>query len=194
MRAVASFCLVVILSACTVEDPASERRSPEELVGALSDAAVVALRDRDFLALSRLVHPVSGVRFSPYGFVDVSSDKLLTADELAAVQNDESRYSWGSYDGSGEPISMTFGEYYERFVYDADYKSAEQTSVNGRLGVGNSINNAAEIYPGCITVEYHFSGFDPALQGLDWRSLRLVFSRHVDEWYLVGIVHDEWTT
>jgi hypothetical protein len=43
-------------------------------------------------------------------------------------------------------------------------------------------------------VEYHFTGFEPDYGGLDWRSLRLVFMQDGDEWFLIGIVHDEWTT
>jgi (p)ppGpp synthase/HD superfamily hydrolase len=28
---------------------------------------------------------------------------------------------------------------------------------------------------------------------MDWRSLRLVFEKKNDIWYLVGIIHDQWT-
>jgi len=42
-------------------------------------------------------------------------------------------------------------------------------------------------------VEYHFPGIDPQYGGLDWRSLRLVFQQSGGEWYLVGIIHDQWT-
>jgi hypothetical protein len=28
---------------------------------------------------------------------------------------------------------------------------------------------------------------------MDWRSLRLVFEEQGGSWYLVGIVHDQWT-
>jgi (p)ppGpp synthase/HD superfamily hydrolase len=42
-------------------------------------------------------------------------------------------------------------------------------------------------------VEYHFSGFDPKYEGMDWRSLRLVFEEKDNIWHLVGIIHDQWT-
>jgi hypothetical protein len=42
-------------------------------------------------------------------------------------------------------------------------------------------------------VEYHFSGFDKKFEGMDWASLKLVFENSNNEWYLVGIVHDQWT-
>jgi hypothetical protein len=45
-----------------------------------------------------------------------------------------------------------------------------------------------------MIVEYYFPGFDLQLQGMDWRSLRLVFTLYDNTWYLVGIIHDQWTT
>jgi hypothetical protein len=44
-----------------------------------------------------------------------------------------------------------------------------------------------------VTIEYYFSGFDPQYGGMDWRSLRLVFIKDSNNWYLAAIVHGEWT-
>ena len=197
IRAIATVWLLVALHACSGEqdtgDPNDRPSQAERTIAAVSRAAVTALGDRDFEGIATLVHPVDGVRLSPYGFVDLESDKVLSPDELVAAAADPTRYLWGHYDGTGEPISLTFSEYYQRFVFDADYATAEQTGYDTQIGSGNTINNIADVYPGAITVEYHFSGFDPDMQGMDWRSLRLVFSRYTGKWYLVGIVHDEWT-
>ena len=35
---------------------------------------------------------------------------------------------------------------------------------------------------------------DEALEGFDWCSLKLVFEPWENDWYLVGLVHGEWTT
>lgn len=102
-------------------------------------------------------------------------------------------YHWGAFDGSGEPIEMIFADYYKRFVYDHDYAQAEKTAVNQRLGQGNTLDNSREVYPGATIVEYHFSGFDPQYEGMDWRSLRIVLEEYDGQWYVVGIIHDEWT-
>ncbi|HUM37898.1 MAG TPA: hypothetical protein PLQ85_13585, partial [Anaerolineae bacterium] len=102
-------------------------------------------------------------------------------------------YEWGVYDGSGEPIQLTFAAYYQKFVFDHDYTTAVAVSVNERLGMGNSIDNSQEYYPGAMVVEYHFPGFDPQYGGLDWTSLRLVFQEFEGRWVLVGIIHDQWT-
>jgi hypothetical protein len=90
-------------------------------------------------------------------------------------------------------IDLTFADYFADFVYDVDFASAPQIAVNQRLGPGNTIDNSAEVYPGDMIVEYHFPGFDPQYDGMDWRSLRLVFKYCQGNYDLVGIIHDEWT-
>jgi hypothetical protein len=102
-------------------------------------------------------------------------------------------YHWGTYDGSGMPIELAFRQYYKEFVYDVDFARPDVVGFNERVGQGNSIDNIASAYPDGMTVEYHFEGFDPEYAGMDWRSLRLVFEEEDGIWYLVGVVHDQWT-
>ena len=134
-----------------------------------------------------------GVRFSPYAYVDVDKDLVFTADKVKKLATDSTLYLWGYYDGSGEPIRLKFSDYYKKFIYDVDFLNAEQVGYNKTLGHGNSLNNSFEVYKNSIIVEYYFSGFDPQYGGMDWRSLRLVFEKKNDVWYLVGIIHDQWT-
>ncbi|HHY82503.1 MAG TPA: hypothetical protein GX505_07465 [Clostridiales bacterium] len=161
-----------------------EKRSMEVLA---------AIKNFDMEKLADAVHPEKGVRFSPYGFVDVDNDLVFTAEEVKNLAADSKTYLWGYYDGSGEPITLNFSDYYKRFIYDADFVNAEQVGYNKVLGHGNSLNNSSEVYKNSIIVEYHFSGIDPQYEGMDWRSLRLVFEKKNDTWYVVGIIHDQWT-
>lgn len=154
---------------------------------------LTAIKDYDMVKLADAIHPDKGVRFSPYGYVDVESDLVFTAQEVKNLSSDSKKYLWGYYDGSGEPITLKFSDYYKRFIYDADFVNAEQVGYNKALGHGNTLNNSFEVYKNSIIVEYYFSGLDPKYEGMDWRSLRLVFEKKNDIWYLVGIIHDEWT-
>jgi hypothetical protein len=172
--------------------PATAPVPAGEVVPELANQAVLALKNRDMQALAALVHPISGLRFTPYAYVQ-PSDLVFPAQQLPGLFEDPTVYHWGVYDGSGEPMDLTFAQYYEEFVYDQDYAQAEEVGYNERLGTGNSIDNSQEFYPGAFVVEYHFPGFDPQYAGMDWRSLRLVFQQHEGTWYLVGVVHDEWT-
>jgi hypothetical protein len=143
------------------------------------------------------VHPDKGVRFSPYTYVRVGEDDdvdlVFSAEELTGLPADETVYRWGAFDGTGEPIDRTFSEYYGRFIYDVDFAFPTSVGFNEIVGAGNTINNVLDVYPQAQVVEYHLPGSNPDFGGMDWRSLRLVLENAGDGWYLVGIVHDEWT-
>ncbi len=161
----------------------------------LDEAAevIAALKNEDMTILSGYVHPRLGLRSSPYAFVR-DTDQVFLADEVASLLIDSKVYTWGHYSGSGAPIDLGFPAYYSQFVYDVDFANATQMALNHRLGVSTSMDNSLEFYPGTMIVEYYFPGFDAQFHGMDWRSLRLVFMEDNNTWYLVGIIHDQWTT
>jgi len=167
----------------------------DDPVAARAAQAVMALKDGDMQALSLLVHPAKGVRLSPYATVQTGTagDLVFTASQVTGLMADTTVFHWGLYDGSGNPIDLTFRQYYEEFVYDADFAQPDVLGFDQVVGQGNSIDNIATAYPNGVMVEYHFEGFDPQYAGMDWRSLRLVFEEEAGIWYLVGIVHDQWT-
>lgn len=157
-----------------------------------AELAMAALAEKDLDGLADLVHPERGVRFSPYAYVQ-EEQLVLMPEQLPGLFESDEVHTWGAYDGSGQPIDLTFSDYYDAFVYSADFANADETAVNERLGQGNTVNNIGEFYPGSSFVEYYISGTDPQYDGLDWQSLRLVFMQEGEQWLLVGIVHDEWT-
>ena len=152
------------------------------------------LREEDFSALSTLVHPEKGVTLTPFSTVSPGCDRSLTPAQVSALAEDEELYVWGVMDGSGAPIRSTAGEYFDRFVYNADYAQAPEVAVDAVLLSGNALENVADAYPEGRFVDYTFPGLDPELGGFDWCSLKLVFEPWENDWYLVGLVHGEWTT
>ncbi|MBP1156561.1 MULTISPECIES: hypothetical protein [unclassified Paenibacillus] len=157
--------------------------------------SVQALKEKDMEQLSDMAHPVKGIRFSPYGYVESQSKLVFRAERLKELMTDKAVYEWGVYDGSGEPIQLTFAEYFDQFIYDADFAQSHKTSVNREIGQGTTRSNLTEVYPSdrYSFAEFHFQGFDMQFEGLAWKSLRLVFEKSNNGWYLVGIVHDQWT-
>ncbi|AZV43291.1 hypothetical protein BAOM_2682 [Peribacillus asahii] len=68
----------------------------------------------------------------------------------------------------------------------------KKVGYNQTIGKGNTVNNIRKVYPNSIVVEYYFGG-TKKYSGMDWSSLKLVYEKKGSTWYLVGIVHDEWT-
>ena len=168
--------------------------TPEQ-IGLISTAleVVQAIKDEDMVELATFIHPTEGVRFSPYGYIDVQTSQVFTGAQLSGLMSDSQVYSWGSYDGSGDPIDLTFADYFEEFVYDEDYVDPHMIGNNVLIGKGNTLNNLPDVYPNGEFIEFHFTGFDSQYEGMDWSSLRLVFEEDNGTWYLVAIVHDQWT-
>jgi len=176
----------------TPSEPTATPRDPEAEVLARAAQVVLLLKDQDMAGLAGVTHRNVGIRFSPYAFVQ-PTDLIFLQGQVAGLMSDATVYHWGIYDGSGMDMDLTFADYFADFVYDVDFANAPQVAVNQRLGMGNSIDNSAEIYAGNMIVEYHFPGFDPQYDGMDWRSLRLVFKYCQGSYDLIGIIHDEWT-
>ena len=156
-----------------------------------SRRVVQALAARDLETVAAYAHPQQGVRFSLYGFIH-DEHQVFMAEDLPGLLVSEEVHTWGTYDGSGLPIELTFEAYFEAFVYSAGFSGTDQVAVNERLGQGNSLNNIREFYPEGVFVEYYIPGTDE-FAGMDWESLRLVFIEEGGTWMLVGVVHDEWT-
>lgn len=198
--------ICVILSGCTfVSRDGSQAQTPEvstvstaveaPVPTLLSSAYAVleTLKNQDMAGFSKWAHPVEGVRFSPYTYVNVTADLVFKADQLVGLMADQKVMTWGSFDGSGEPIALTPSEYFKKFVYDKDYLMPQMIGLNKSIGQGNSINNLAEAYPDAEFVEFHFAGFDPQFEGMDWSSLVVVMRAVEGKWYVVGIIHMSWT-
>ena len=159
----------------------------------LTKEILLVLKNKDYADLVNYIHPEVGTLFSPYGFIDNENSMLLTRKMFTTSLNDGKKLLWGSYDGSGDPISLSLKDYLEKFVYNKDYLNAEKFSVNKFLGSGNSLNNLKKVFPGLNFTESYFSGFKKELSGMDWTTLRLVFLKAGDKYYLRGVVHDQWT-
>ncbi len=106
---------------------------------------------------------------------------------------DATLYQWGFADGSGAPISLTIPEYFDRYVYNADYANAPIIGVDQVIGQGNALENVQDAFPGARFVEYYFPGLNPEYNGFDWCGLKLVFAPYQEEYRLIAIVHSEWT-
>lgn len=151
------------------------------------------LQRQSWSTLAAYVHPERGVTFTPYSTVKPDTDLNFTPDQIKNLGQDQNVYTWGFEDGRGDPIKMTAAQYVQRYVYDEDYTQAPEIGVDSIITAGNALENLTEAYPDCRFVDFSFPSADPVNDGMDWSSLKLVFEAKGEHWYLVGIVHGEWT-
>lgn len=186
----------MVTCGCARQDPSngSTTTAPQSVTETAKEV-VAAMKSRDGPRLAEFVHPERGVRFSPYAFVDVSSDRVLSREQVRRLWEDDSVYSWGRADGSGDPLLLTPAAYFERFVMDRDFAAATSVTVDDYPERGTTTSNAAEVYPDATSVEFFLEPSagqgDPAFE---WRALRLMFENADGSWRLVAVIHDEWTT
>lgn len=152
-----------------------------------------ALKNSDYATVASMVHPEKGVTFTPYSTVDFTTDLTLTSNQVKDLEQDSSLYTWGRADGRGSPIQLTISQYFAQYVFNADYTQSSQIGVDQVMISGNALENVAEAYPDCRFVDFSIPGQSASSQGMDWSSLKLVFAPGETCWYLVGIVHGQWT-
>lgn len=161
----------------------------------LDQAFLVAdlIKRRDFYTLSEYIHPEKGVVFAPYSTIDLSVQQQFTPGQIRKTESDASIYVWGMYDGEGSPIELTLSDYFDEFVYNADYSSAPVIGVDSIVKTGNSLENIKDAFPDGRFVELHFPGIDPSNEGFDWCSLKIVFEEFEGRLLVVALIHSQWT-
>ena len=184
-------CVIAKYQEC--ENGWSKAHLTDEELLTLADEVLELLNNEDFGALETYLHPQLGLTFTPYSTVG-EEDRRILPEELSEAASSDALCVWGSYDGSGEDISLSFEDYWNRFVWNTDYANADTVSLNKFAVSGNAIENVREAYPDCLFIEYAINstlGYD---DGTDWSTLKLVFVRYEKQWYLTGLIHGEWTT
>ena len=151
-----------------------------------------ALKNHDLMKFASFIHPTLGVRFSPYGHIDTVVHRSFLPQELVNLSASREKIFWGYYDGSGDSINLNVTNYFTKFVYNADFLS-KAVSVNRMVGSGNSLNNLQTVYKDAVFTESYIPGVNPKYAGMDWCSLRLVYKKAGAKFYLVAVVHDQWT-
>lgn len=172
--------------------PRSNGLTQQDSIKATGAQVLALLKTHNYKELIKYFS-ADGVLFSPYGFIDTAKSKKLSPEDFLQAVDKKWILTWGSFDGTGEPIKLTVPSYLKKFVYNADYLSAEAVGFDEVMKQGNSLNNLEVIYPNHHFIDYFFSGFDQKYNGMDWTSLKLVFENEDGQYFLVAIIHDQWT-
>ncbi len=180
-------------SVIKIEQRHQDELNLDSLILNLTKQVLISFRNKDYNKFSDFIHPIFGIRFSPYSYVNTESDMKFTREKFVEELKTQNKFIWGTYDGGDESIFLTLTKYLKS-IADGDYLNAEKTSVNKVIGgEGSNNNNIEEIYPKCDFSESYYSGLDKELVYTDWHSLRIVFKKYEKRYYVVGIVEDQWT-
>ncbi|OEH91560.1 hypothetical protein [Bacillus solimangrovi] len=193
------FALLIIfgLSGCNTDNGQStnKKTSNVDIETELTNEAmkvITALKNKNMEELSTYVHPVKGLLFSPYSFIDTNT-LVFKKDEIPPLLYDVNKYVWGLEHGSGLPINLTFSQYFERFVFDKDYTISSEVTFDQDVQRGNMNKNIKEMYSDAHVVEYYHEGTGDNKE-FSWSSLNVVFQKDAENrWRLVALVHDQWT-
>ena len=189
-----SFAMASCKEARYLESQRSSADAANNSVLEASKGVLEAFSMRNGEKLAALVHPKKGVRFSSSAYVDVENDVVFSSAQAGQFWKDHKTYDWGFADGTGDVIQLTPSAYCERYILDQDFINSSSVNVNGDRASGNTGSNAALVYPQGMRVEYYIAlvrgGKVPEF---DWAALRLVFESVGGDWFLVAVIHDEWS-
>lgn len=165
----------------------------QKLLAGREQKVIMALKQRDMNALAAYVHPGKGVRFSPYIFINPDSDLVFSAERIRWFFQDRKERIWGYYEDTATPLKLTNEAYFKSYIYDDNYVFADKINFNREIKGSLTAGNVFEVYPKAIVVEYLCSKNGNPDEDSAWRDLKLVFTAEEKTWYLVGIIHDQWT-
>ncbi|MGA9288322.1 MAG: hypothetical protein WBV93_08190 [Anaerobacillus sp.] len=148
------------------------------------------MKDKDMEKLADYVHPKKGVLFSPYGTIDKKRAQVLMPPLIKDLLAHSRQLEWGVDPAGGEPIRLNSQSYFNHYVYDAEYGETDFVTFDGLHNETNQIQNIEDTFQQAHFVEFFVSGTEE-FEGMDWKSLILVFSEYGGEPYLVGIIHDQ---
>ncbi|MCU7694530.1 hypothetical protein ACFSPU_07695 [Haoranjiania flava] len=164
----------------------------ENSIISFSNAVLETLEQKNFDKLASYVDPVLGVVFAPYSFIENSRQNHFTKDDVVKFGKSNTRRIWGYADGSGEPINLSFKEYIDEYVYDADFLMLTSVEANKSLfRKSNGVDNSLQKFPGKTFVDYYKKP-KAGESEFDWKNLRLIFNEREGHYYLIAVVHNEW--
>lgn len=165
----------------------------ENSIISFSNAVLETLEQKDFNKLSAYIDPVLGVIFSPYSYIDENSKKNhFSKQQIIDFGKSNNEKIWGYADGSGEPINLSFKQYIDSYVYDADFLHVTNVEANKSLfKKSNGIDNSLQEFPGKTFVDYYKKP-KAGESEFDWKNLRLIFNEREGKYYLIAVVHNQW--
>lgn len=155
------------------------------------DSILPPMEAKEYAGLARFIGD-EGIFFSPYGLADTTKSKVLSRLQFLEILKNNKQVLWGYADGTGDAIRLTIPQYFKKYVYDVAFLKAEQTAVNKLIDPDSAFSKVPIVYANHPFVQFYFPGFNKEYEGMDWKSLLLVFKEQQSKYYLVAVIHNQW--
>lgn len=179
-----------------------KKKLEEAILLQKTDKVFMNLSELNWTELSKEVHPEKGLTFSFYadiGSQNNHNEVTFSKSKVKEFNTDEEVYTWG-YDFSEKAFNFTANEYVMNFLLkynsvnpiELDY--TEITFNETSFESGGMLNTIHTYFPEAVYVEYHSppgeNTEDSPFAEYKWQSLRFVYEKVENEWYLFAIVRD----
>lgn len=137
--------------------------------------------------------PVEGVAISTHAYLEPEPSNRQTVTEADLADRGDERRLWGYTDGVGEPIVATVDEQLASYRGMTALLEPDVVGVDTRVRISSTIDNLREVLPNGHVVEFHRAGRGQYVE-FNWTSVRMVLELRDEQWVVVAIVEDYWTT
>lgn len=95
--------------------------------------------------------------------------------------------------GNGEPIRLTPDQFFKKYLSGGDHRKASPwVGYNKGFEANDAdIDQIVKMHPGAVVVDYHYPALDPTTNA--WEDLILILERYEGDWFLIAVIHNEWT-
>lgn len=171
----------------------AEEASILDTLDALSDEILMLIDENRFEELTDYV--VSDVYFMPGPNIGFDKAIYLGMDDWSIINDYEDALVWGYYEGSGEDMVFTPSDFFDHFISNFNFRAAPEKTVKAYRDLGDGFAFWKNDTNGDYFVEYHYPGFNPDFEGIDYQTLYMVFTydEEADTYLLTGITNHYWT-
>lgn len=160
----------------------------EEICKKLNAEILSSLKRNDYKKFAAFIHPLKGIRFSVYGYLN-TDDKHFNFEDFQKYYPTNVKFTWGYEDGSGEIIVMSIKNFLDKWVFKRNFSESKCTF--GYFEKEDTLHGFSTVY-GELPFTENYIASSNQFEYPDWNSLKLVFEEYNGMYYLVGVINDEW--
>jgi len=151
----------------------------------ISDIIISVIIDQNFIRITKYVNDKKGLLITMYPVIALKYDPVFTKQQISKFKNTKEEYKWGLEEGSGEMFLGTPNKFFSTFM-DIELNRISRVGMNTMLTTPGYKENQWDVFSNSIVIEYYVNP-SSEFSGMDWLSVRLIFEKIDNKYYLVGL-------